>query len=98
MAEEKITRKNLVVRLANIKMKDWLKVADKFDLIYTQPKGGSSHFSIRFKNPAPNDPMNGLVTTVYENVFKQANVQIFKSFINKGFEEDEIWKALKLLK
>ena len=100
MSEDRIKRKDLWRQFPNKikKIKKWLKAAEALDLIVTQPKGGSSHYAIRFKDYDKTD-VKGLVVVVYEHrsIRKDVNEAVFKAFLDKGFSEDDIWKALDLL-
>jgi hypothetical protein len=100
MSEDRVQRKDLWVRLGNIKQKEqWFKVAEKLGFEVTQKKGGSSHYPIRIPGTAVTD-ISGLVVTVYEHgeLRKDVNEKIFKAFLRAGGAEDDIWKALGLLK
>ncbi len=98
MAEQRIQRKNLWRQLSSIKRKgDWIKAAETLGLDVTQPKGGTSHHAIRLPGYEKND-VHGVVSTVYDPVRKDISEAIFKSLINHGYKEDDIWKALGFLK
>ena len=98
MAEERIQRKDLWKQLVKIKKKEvWIKAAGTLGLNVTQPKGGSSHYAIRFPE-YKNWDIKGLITTVYDPVRKDISEAIFKALLDKKYKEDDIWKALKMLK
>ncbi len=98
MSENKINRKNLWRQLSNVKrIKVWFTAVEKLGLTITQPKGGSSHYSIRFKG-YENTDIKGFICTIYGNpVRKDVCEIVFKKLLDKGFKEDEIWKALRML-
>ena len=98
MSEERIKRKELYNSLGKIKPKDWLKVAEKLLLTVTSPtSGGGSHcHSIRVPS-IPVTDIKGLITTIYEGMSKQVNQKVFKKFLDRGFTEDQLWKALGML-
>ncbi|MDO8579784.1 MAG: hypothetical protein Q7R72_02870, partial [bacterium] len=78
----------------NIGQKDWIKVAEKKNLLVVRGTHGSHYINIRDpKLPDPKD-VKGLITTITPNCFKQANEEIFKKFLKYGISEDEIWIAL----
>jgi len=98
MAEERIQRKELWVKLANLKKGlQWIRAAETLGLSVTQPNGGSSHFALRLPGYEKTD-VRGCVTNVFPSVRKDVNEKVFKSLLDAGFEEDEIWKALGMLK
>jgi len=98
MSEDRIKRKDLYKTLGKLKTKDWLKAAENLNLKITSPSGGTSHcYSIRLPAIPVND-IRGLITTLYENMSNQVHQKVFKSFLRFGFKEDEIWKALGMLK
>lgn len=97
MSDELIKRRDLVASLDRIKNAEtWLQVAEKLDLKITRPNSGTSHCTIRKPESASNDP-RGVITTVYNGLFKQANIQIFKKLRKYGIAEDTIWVALGFL-
>ena len=98
MAEDRIRRKDLWQQLGNIKKKEiWIRAAQELDLKVTQPKGGSSHYAIRFPN-YENWDIKGLISSVYNPVRKDISEAIFKKLLDNEYKEDSIWKALKMLK
>ena len=93
----KIVRKDLWQQLNNIKKsKVWIMAAQELGLNVTQPKGGSSHYALRFPG-YENWDIRGLICNVYDPVRKDISEAIFKKLIEKGYKEDDIWKALKML-
>lgn len=97
MVEDRIKRKDLWQRLSNIKKKEvWMRAASALGLHVTQPKGGSSHYAIRFPG-YENWDSKGLISVVYDPVRKDVSEAIFKKLLDKGYDEDEIWKALRKL-
>lgn len=100
MSEDRIVRKDLWSQLSKVrKVEEWLRVAKRLDLEVTQPKGGSSHYAIRLKGHEKGD-IRGLVSTVFAHgsMRKDVNEKVFKAFLDKGFKEDDVWRALKMLK
>jgi hypothetical protein len=85
MAEERIERKDL-----------WIKAAEALGLQITQPKGGSSHYALRLPGYEKWD-MKGFISNVYDPVRKDISEAIFKDLLDKGYNEDHIWKALGML-
>ncbi len=97
MAEERIKRKNLWSRLGNIKkQQEWLKAAERLNLIVAGGGGKGSHWAIRNSDYPIND-IRSLVATIPANLYKQANQNVFKQLLADGIPEDKIWQALGLL-
>ena len=100
MSESRIVNKKLWDSLGTIKDKGpWLKAAEKLGLKITRPSSGSSHCSIR--NPDPKIPLHdvrGLIATVYDGMSRQVNGKVFKRFLDYGIKEDDLWRALEMLK
>jgi hypothetical protein len=91
-----IKNQQLKKRLNNIGQKDWIKLAEKEGLLIVSGNSGSHYINIRDpKCPDPQD-IRGLITTLTPNCFKQANIKIFKRFLDFGIEEEKIWKTLGL--
>lgn len=97
MTEDRIKRKELWQQLGRIKKKDWIKAADKLGLEVTQPKGGSSHYAIRFPGYEICD-VTAVICIVYDPIRKDISEIVFKKLLDKEYKEDDIWRALKMLK
>lgn len=99
MAEEDIQRRDLWAMLPSIKKgKVWSKAVEELGLLVTQPKGGSSHYAVRLPGYELTD-MKGFVTNIYQGMRKDHNEKVFKAILKKGdFKEDQIWRALGMLK
>jgi hypothetical protein len=99
MAEKRIQRKDLWVRLNNIKKsQEWINAAEALGLRIATSGGGTSHSTIRDPKNLDNDDPKSLIATVQKNIYKQANHAIFKQLIKFGIPEEDIWKALRLRK
>lgn len=98
MSENRIIRKDLWKNLADAKKrKVWFAAVEELGLVITQPNGGSSHYAVRLKG-YENTNVKGLVCVIYgDPVRKDVAEIIFKELLDKGFKEDEIWKALRML-
>ncbi len=98
MAEDRITRKNLWQQLPNVRKRSlWIAAMQELGLEVTQPKGGTSHYAIRLKGYEKTD-IKGLVSVIHgDPLRKDVCEKIFKKLLDKGFEEDKIWKALRML-
>ena len=104
MANEDISRKELYAKgLKNITQSDWINAAEKLNIFISRSESGTSHY-LTLRDPIRVD-FNGLkkiITTVMPHSYKQANQSIFKSILKYGkdnnISEDDIWRALKLLK
>jgi hypothetical protein len=93
MPEDRIQRKELWAQLGSIKENNWLKVAEKLELLVTTSKGGTSHTVIRLPSIPVEDP-RGIIATIYAHMSKQVQGKVFKRFLDFGFSEDDIWKGL----
>lgn len=96
MADELITRKDLLRQIDRISCEDWIRVAQEYGFVVTQRKGGSSHFRIGRAGFQPED-FKGYVMVVYEHMHKQDKPKVLKKFIREGIPEDKIWKLLGML-
>ncbi|NQU82427.1 MAG: hypothetical protein HQ539_00560 [Parcubacteria group bacterium] len=99
MSEDRIKHKKLWQQLGCIKKKEvWIRASETLGLKVTQPKGGSSHYAIRFPGNESWDIRKGYICNVYDPVRKDISESIFKKLLDNGYIEDDIWKALKMLK
>ena len=97
MSDDRIRHKDLWNSIGNLQGCDpWIKLAKALGLSVTQPSGGSSHYAIRLPDFAPED-VKGLVTTVYDHMWRDVHKKVFKSFLDRGFSEEDIWKGLGML-
>ena len=94
-----IQRKDLLPALKKIDKKEWMVAAEKLGLILTQPSGGSSHVAIR-DSSFPITDQRGFVTVVYGKMSKivSVNQKVFKRFLKHGILEEDLWKALQIIK
>ena len=99
MANSEIKRKDLWMGLNNVKQSDWIKASEKLRLLVVKSNSGTSH-THHIRDPKVKDlnDINGLITTLQVNLYKQANQKIFQRFLKFGVKEDELWKALGKLK
>ncbi len=99
-----IKRKQLYARLGDIrKTDDWARAAVKLGLDLGERNGTSHYLTIRDPQNKNHADVRSLVQTVQHNLYKEANQQIFKGLLRFGlekglYEEDNIWRALKMLK
>lgn len=98
MPEDKIQRRALWQSLNNTRPEDWESAGKRLKLVVSKEGGKGSHCVIR--DPAYPDPSDyrGLITTIPRNLYKELNQAIFKQVLRFGIPEDDIWKALKMLK
>lgn len=93
-----INHKDLWQGLGNITQSDWAKAGIRLGLNVSTKGGKGSHIVIRnhkYSNPSN---IESLIATVQRNLGKIHNQTIFKHFLEHGIPEDDIWKALKMLK
>lgn len=93
MPEDRIKRKELWQGLEKIKQKDWARAGRRLGLEVSARGGKGSHLAIRRSRDT-----TSLITTVQKDLSKQLNQTIFKQLLDSGISEDDIWKALKMLK
>jgi len=98
MDEVKIKRQDLVKSLGNVGLSDWEKASDSLGFRLTSPKSGTSHVAVRTKDDIDDYSLKSLVVTIYRGTSNVVNKKIFKAFLKHGVKEDELWKALGLLK
>lgn len=91
-----IKRRDLWKRLNNLKHKDWKRAGDRLGLYIDKKGGNGSHFLLADVNYSSGDKRY-MVTTVPRALHKKMNEMIFEQLIERGFAEDEIWRALRLL-
>ena len=89
--------------LKNLTQSDWIRVAGKLGISVLESQSGTSHYlTLRDPKILETSTRKGLITTVTPNLFKEANRSIFKRVLeyckNNAMTEDDIWRALGLLK
>lgn len=98
MAANVIVRKDLWRSLDSIKdRQQWFAAAERLGFDVTASRGGTSHAVIRVKGVPAEDP-RGVVATVQAALYKQVNRAIFKNLLARGIAEDDLWRALGLLR
>ena len=73
---------------SDLKQDDWIRACRKLALIVDCTRGKGSHCLIT--HPATNKKY-----TLQRNLHKFINMKIFKKMMEWGYQEEEIWKALK---
>ena len=97
MPEARIKRKKLWQSLDQIKRQvEWIRAAERLGLLVNGSGGKGSHWAIRMGKYSIDD-VRGLVATVPTTLYKQLNQKIFKRLLQIGLNEDDIWRALKML-
>lgn len=77
-----------MVSLNNITQKNWVKACRRLGLEVDKKKGKGSHYRII-------NPHNNKKTTLPFKCHKYLNLQIYKTLLEWGFEEEEIDKSLR---
>lgn len=102
MRDNGIKRENLLPKLRNLKQRDWLKAAHRLEVIHDELlldiEGGSGSHAILRDKSLPIDHPDSPVATFATNLFYEANKSNFQHILDHGIPEDDIWRALKLLK
>ena len=73
---------------SDITQSQWIKACTKLGLIIETKHGKGSHVLIKH-------PKTEHKYTVQNNLHKFINMKIFKKMLEWGFEEENIWDALK---
>jgi len=92
-----IKRRDLWESLNKINQKDWIYAVDRLGLMADVSGGKGSHMVIR-NSKYPVSDQRGRIATIQRDLGKQHNQTIFKHVMKYGIAEDDIWRALKMLK
>lgn len=92
-----IAHKDLYQQLGNVKKgEDWLRMGEILGLRICR---GSKHpATIRDPRLPDDNGRASLIATIQSHLNKGMNQAIFKEILRFGIDEDEIWKALGMLK
>lgn len=87
--------------LKNITQSDWVRVAGKLGISILHSQSGTSHYlSLRDPKILETNTLDGLITVITPNLYKEANRSIFKCILKycrkNNKTENDIWKALGL--
>jgi len=66
----------------------WIKACEKLGLLVESKHGKGSHVLIKH-------PKTEHKYTIQNNLHKILNIKIFKKMLEWGFDEEEIWDALR---
>ena len=96
----KIKRGNLIPRLNNKTQKDWLKACERLGVIVSTESGRGSHAAV-YKDDCPPENSECCILTIKKNPHNQMQSSCFKKLLHYGIEskkynEDDLWKALKI--
>ena len=73
---------------SDLKQNDWIRACKKLGLVIDRSRGKGSHCLITHTQ-------TNKQYTLQRNLHKFINIKIFKKMMEWGFQEDEIWRALK---
>jgi len=73
---------------SDITQSQWIKACTKLGLIVESKHGKGSHVLVKH-------PKTEHKYTIQNNLHKFINMKIFKKMLEWGFEEEQIWDALK---
>ena len=73
---------------SDITQSQWIKACHKLGLVVESKHGKGSHVLIKH-------PQTEHKYTIQNNLHKFINMKIFKKMMEWGFEEEQIWEALK---
>jgi len=101
MAEDRITHKEWLPKVENIKKNDrWITAAQRLGLRVAN--GGRHPYTIRDPKDLDDTSPRNLVTTVQSHLNRRINRIMLKEFITSpivkrlGITEDDVWKALDI--
>ncbi len=103
MAHVKIEHRDLFEALGSIKKQSqWLKAAEFLGFRITS--GGKHPYVIRDKENTEDGDLRSSISTIPSHLHRTINQMIFRQLLESpvsermGISEDDIWRALKLLK
>ena len=73
---------------SDLKQRDWLRACRKLGLLVDCRRGDGSHCLVKH-------PKTDAKYTIQHKLHKFLNMKIFKKMMEWGFQEPEIWEALK---
>jgi hypothetical protein len=73
---------------SDITQLQWMKACRKLSLVVESKHGKGSHVLIKH-------PKTERKYTIQKNLHKFINMKVFKKMLEWGFEEEQIWDALK---
>lgn len=73
---------------SDITQSQWIKACHKLGLVVESKHGKGSHVLVKH-------PQTEHKYTIQNNLHKFINMKIFKKMLEWGFEEEQIWDALK---
>ena len=73
---------------SDITQSQWIKACRKLNLVVESKHGKGSHVLVKH-------PKTEHKYTIQKNLHKFINMKVFKKMLEWGFEEEQIWEALK---
>lgn len=93
-----ISNKGLWQSLGKIKQKHWAKAGEILKLWVDYKGGKGSHITLRDPAYFPDSSdVKCLIATIQKDLYKEANQSIFKHLLDFKIQENDIWRALKML-
>lgn len=98
-----IARGELLAAIKNLKQKDWVKAAKKLGLWVPDGGGKGSHKCAYVSENCNRSDSTNLVLAIPKKIIPQTQTDRLKQLVAYGqssgqFNEDDVWRTLKLLK
>ncbi len=102
-ASVKLKRGNLTASIKHLKQKDWVKLSEKLGLWVPDGGGKGSHKCVYKESDCDRSDHTNLIITIPKKLIPNVQTDKLKQLVAYGslsgkFTEDDVWKALKLLK
>lgn len=99
----KIKRIDLLPRIKNLTQEDWIKASTKLNIWIAKGGGKGSHVAGYSSIDCPRTIDNLVITIQKNNLHPAIHKDYLKKLIEFGinsntYTEDDVWKALKILK
>lgn len=99
----KLQRGELTQQIKNLKQNDWVKACEKLGLWVAPGGGRGSHVAIYASSKSDRSDRSSLVLTVQKHLTPNIQTDKLKHLVaygqaSKQYTEDDVWRALKLLK
>lgn len=99
----KIERGELTKQIKNLKQDDWRKACEKLNLWVVTSGGRGSHIAVYKDIDCDRSNRENLVITIQKHLTPNVQTDKLKQLIAYGslsqnYHEDDVWRALKILK
>jgi hypothetical protein len=99
----KIERGDLTKQIKNLKQSDWQKACERLNLWVVIGSGRGSHIAVYKEVDCDRANRDNLVITIQKHLTPNIQTDKLKQLIaygdiSKKYTEDDVWRALKILK